>query len=94
MNKTCFYIVDSSGSYPTYIPLKLTGRWKLTFVPYFNEPTLYLEHQGKFFKKWISENDIFNGHKQEEYTNKCDSRFYRFGQYHQHLRIPHNNNHD
>ncbi len=72
----CFYIVQGSS----YTPLKLTGRWKLTFVPYFNEPTLYLEHQGRFFKKWISEINIVRGYKQEEYINKCDSKFYKNGQ--------------
>ncbi len=82
MNKKCFYVIERFRSVRDRIPLNLTGRWKLTFDPGFKDPILYLEHQGKFFKKWVPEVDIIEGYERKEYTNKCESNLCRFGQRH------------
>lgn len=47
----------------TYKKLNPTGRWRLEWVPYsvFRKtvmPTMFIEHRGMFFKKWIIEQDI------------------------------------
>jgi hypothetical protein len=40
------------------LKLKPTGRYKLRTYPVTNTKTLYIEHKGLIFKKWISEEDI------------------------------------
>ena len=82
MNEECFYIKDDSNYFIEYNLLKLTGRWKISFVPEHNVPILYIEHQGKFFKKWISEMDIIVGYKSIEYINTSESIWHRYGQKH------------
>lgn len=40
-----------------FIPIRPTGRWKIVnSATDFN--TVYIEHQGLIFKRWIPENDI------------------------------------
>jgi hypothetical protein len=39
-------------------PLNLTGKWALDRRPGYEEYTLFLEHKGWFFERWIHEDDI------------------------------------
>ena len=80
--KELYHIKEDYRYSSEYKVLKLTGRWKISFVPEDNVPILYIEHQGKFFKKWISEMDIIEGYKKVDYINNSDSKWYRYGQKH------------
>ena len=55
----CFY---------TYKPLKPTGRWKIEIVN--NKRTLFIEHKGWLFKRWIYETNIVI-RNEETYINNC-----------------------
>ncbi len=82
MNEKYFYIKDDSNYFIHYKLLNLTGRWKISFAPEHNVPILYIEHQGKFFKKWIVEMDIICGYKKVDYINTSESKWCRYGQKH------------
>lgn len=83
-----FYIVTTDfWDYRKYTPVKLTGRWKIIIPENGGRPILFLEHQGRFFKKWVNEIDFWVGNKREEYINTCDSKFHEFGQTHMFCRI-------
>lgn len=46
-----------------YRELNPTGKWKLEYVPYSSyskviRPSLFIEHKGLIFKKWVIEYDI------------------------------------
>ena len=70
-----YYIIESSfyRDNSNYTPAKLTGRWKIVIPENGGRPILFLEHQGRFFKKWVNESDFWVGNKREEYINTCDS---------------------
>lgn len=59
-----FYFVKEYQFSKSIIKLKPTGKWKIDYEPYISrvrrtiDPILYIQHQGLFFKYWVSENEI------------------------------------
>ena len=71
MNKIYYIVKDHFPSGIKYTPLKFTGRWKISFMPYTEEPILFLEHQGMIFKKWVSEDDLRLRTERKDFINRC-----------------------
>lgn len=90
INEHCFkkYGICLSDS---IIKLNPTGRWMIKYeddlFQYYLQNTsglvgdrklakiLYIEHQGRFFKRWINEDDIINGFAHtRKFVNKCNSK--------------------
>lgn len=83
-----FYWINYQSFKRKLRKLVLTGAWKIEYQPYltFNgiiKPTLFIQHQGRFFKKWVDESDIVELNVPIVSTNKCTSKFHKFGQTHE-----------
>lgn len=59
--------------YSSIVKLNPTGRWKIDYGPYcIHGPVMYIEHKGRFLKKWIYEEDVvFRSSEIFEYINGC-----------------------
>lgn len=57
-----------------YKPLKLTGRWKITYVLYVNEPTLWLEYEVWIFKYWVHEDNVVFRLKCKKFIGECNEQ--------------------
>lgn len=53
-----------------YVPLKPTGKWKLKSGPLYRD-RIFIQHQGRLFKRWVSENCIKFLPKEEETIFNC-----------------------
>lgn len=54
-----------------YKELYLTGKWRVVYEPYSNEPRVEVQHRGLLFTKWISEEDINEVYPNTFFTNTC-----------------------
>lgn len=72
------YIVHAGAMFfDEYTPLRPTGRWRLETSPkydhwgYEDGCAIFIEHQGRFFRRWVPEWDIRTLEVKTTATFKC-----------------------